>query len=182
MRGPQLIPGQTLRLWLLCSLISLRRVQVFSEVLGDRSSDNVLGNAVKELANMWILARLELVFCTDRTEGTLIKHGDAVRDKKCARQFVGNNNDGHVEGVLEQQNQFIEFGGNNWVKPRRWFIEDEDFGTERDRARDCRTLLHSSGKLLRKQLATVRKTDCGQLHPNHEFNDGRRKARMFTQR
>src|SRR5579864_161970 len=182
MRGPKRIPRQRLRLWLLCSLISLRCVQIFREVLGYRCSGNVFGYTVKKLANTWILARLDFVFCTDRAEGTLIKHGDAVRDKKCTRQFVGNNNDGHVEGVLEQQNQFIEFGGNNWFKPRRWFIEDEDFRTERDRARDGRTLLHSSGKLLRQQLATVRKTDCGQLHPNHEFNDGRRKTRMFTQR
>src|ERR1700758_3668557 len=116
-------------------------------MLGDRCSGNVFGYTVKKLANTWILARLDFVFCTDRAEGTLIKHGDAVRDKKRARQFVGNNNDGHVEGVLEQQNQFIEFGGNNWVKPRRWFIEDEDFGTKRDRPGDCRPLLNSSGQL-----------------------------------
>src|ERR1700756_4923327 len=106
-------------------------------MLGDRCSGNVFGYTVRKLANTWILARLDFVFSTDRAEGTLIKHGDAVRDKECARQFVCNNDDGHVEGVLEQQNQFMECGEKNGVKPRRWFIEDEDFRTERDRARDC---------------------------------------------
>src|SRR5580704_14986635 len=182
MRGPQLIPGQTLPLWLLCSLMCLRRVQVFSEVLGDRSSHNVLGNAIKELANTWILARLELVFGTDRAEGTLIEHGNAVRDQECAWQFVGNHDDGHVEGVLEQQNQFVEFRGNDWVKPCRWFIEDQNFRTERDRARNCCTLLHPSGKLRRKQFPAVRKANRRQLHPNDEFNDGRGETRVFTQR
>ena len=96
-------------------------------------------------------------------------------------QLVGNDNDGHVEGALKQQNQFIEFRGNNWSSPAD-VHQEQDFRTERDRARDRRTLLHSSRKFLRKQLATVRKTDSGQLHPKHEFNDGGRKTRMFTQR
>src|SRR5690348_6068401 len=116
MRESQRIPEQRLRLWLLWSLIFLRRVQIFREVLGYRCSHNVFGNTVEKLANTWILARLDFVFRADGAEGTLIEHRNAVRDEECARQFVGNNDDGHMEGVLEEQNQFVKFRSNDGVK------------------------------------------------------------------
>src|ERR1700733_15957998 len=87
----------------------------------------VFGSPVQKLPHRRVLAPFDFVFRADRTERTLIEHGDAVGNAERAWEFVGDHNDRHLQVLLEQKNQFVEFRGNDRIKSSRWFIEYEDF-------------------------------------------------------
>src|ERR1700683_2044898 len=127
MPGLRSIRGRTLQLSLPWSLVDLLGLHVFFEI--SRYAGHlryVFRYAIEKLPHPRILARLDLVFRADRTERTLIEHGDAVCDAERARQFVSNDNDRHLHCFLDEQDQFIELRGNNGIKPRRWLIEHKN--------------------------------------------------------
>src|SRR5262249_54842623 len=154
------IQGQTPRLLLLWSLVSLLRLHIFFEVGGYCGRFcHVPGNAIEKLADTWILARFYLVSRTHRAERTLIEHGNAIGDAERARQFMGDDDDSHLKCFLQEQNEFIEFRRDDGIKSRRGLVEHENFGTESESARDGSTLLHAAGEFLGMQLAKIRQTN-----------------------
>src|ERR1700730_1295258 len=179
MPGPRSIPGRTLLLSLPWSLVDLLGLHVFFEI-GCYAGHlrYVFGYASEKLPHPRMLARLDLVLRADRTEGTLIEHGDTVCDAERARQFVGNDDDRHLQCFLDEQNQFIQLRGNDGIKPGRWLIEHKDLGAERTRPRHRRALLHPAGEFPRQQLAKIGQTNPGQLHPDHKDDDWGRAPRM----
>ena len=87
---------------------------------------------------------LNFFFRSDRAERTLVQHGDAIRDTKCAGHFVGDYNHGHLERLLQKQNQFIQFGGNNGVETGRGLIQNQNLGIEGEGAGYGCTFFHAA--------------------------------------
>src|SRR5215469_11465440 len=132
-----------LRLLLQLSLMCLLTVQVSFEVssYGSRIRQ-FLGNTIQEMANTRILIRLNLVLASNRDEGSLVQHRNTICDPEGARHFMGDDDHCHMKGLLQEQNEFIQFRGNNGIKPGRWLIEHQNFGIKCKSASYSAAFLH----------------------------------------
>src|SRR6516162_4666606 len=104
MPGWRGIPGQRPQLLLPLSSGWLLFFQIFLKVSGYcRCFGHVFWNTVKKLANAGMSASLDFFFRSDSEERTLVQHGNAIRDAKCARHLVCDYNDCHLERSLQKQ-------------------------------------------------------------------------------
>src|SRR5258706_2573185 len=55
----------------------------------------------------------------------------AVSDQKCARQFVRNQNGGHVGRTLELQNQFVDTCCHDRIQSSRGLVDKQDLRVHR---------------------------------------------------
>src|SRR6516225_9444755 len=96
------------RLLLPLSLMCLLSVQVLLEVSGDGGRiPQFLGNAIEEVPDTWILTLLDFVLGTNRDELPPVQHRNTVCDPERARHFMGHNDNCHVKGLLQEENEFI---------------------------------------------------------------------------
>ena len=58
---------------------------------------------------------------------------------------MSHYDDGHIEGIFQSQNEFVEFGRDNGVQTGGRLVEDKNFGIERESPRDGRALFHPTG-------------------------------------
>ena len=62
-------------------------------------------DAIQELPDPRILTAAYLVCRPDRQNLAMPQHAHAVSNQKGTSQFVGDDNDGHLEGALEIEDQ-----------------------------------------------------------------------------
>ena len=77
-----------------------------------------------------------------------VQHGNAIGDTERARQFMGDDNDRHLEGLLKKQNEFIQLGRDNGIQACRRLVENQNFGIHCESTRNRSTLLHAAGQFL----------------------------------
>src|SRR5215471_15883398 len=102
MPGWRNIPGRRLQLLLRLSLECLLSLQVFFEMRGHARCFGYLSrNAVEKLADARILTGLDFFSRPDRPERALMQHGNTVGDPECAGHLVGDDDNRHLERLLQ---------------------------------------------------------------------------------
>src|SRR5207302_3172940 len=82
-----------------------------------RAIPHLVRNPVKELPDAWMLAVFDVIFGSDRKESSVVQHGNAIGDAEGTRQLMSHDDHGHLESLLEKQNQFIQSCRNNRIEP-----------------------------------------------------------------
>src|SRR6516165_3820384 len=137
------------RLLLRLSLMCLLSVQVLFEVSGDGGRiHQVLGNTIEEVPDPRIPTRPDLVLSSNRAEDSLVQHRNTVCDPEGARHFMGHDDYCHMEGLLQEQNEFIQLRCNNGIKPCRRLIEHQNFRIKCESASDGAAFFHAAGQFL----------------------------------
>jgi hypothetical protein len=94
----------------------------------------------------------------DRAGGdhaALRQHGDAIADRVQAVEVMGDHEHAQSQRALQRADQFVELGGADRIEAGRRFVEENDVGIERERARQRHALDHAAGKLGRIFAAHV---------------------------
>src|SRR5262245_60444793 len=57
--------------------------------------------------------------------------------------------------VFQNSNQLLDLGGGDWIESRTGLIHEHDFGLHRERARDAKALLLTTGKPKRATVEPI---------------------------
>jgi len=85
--------------------------------------------------------------------------------------------DGEIERLLQGADQIIEITGRDWIQSRGGLVQEDEFGIECERPRECHALGHSARKLRRQLVAIARlETDHRQLGQSNLAKQALRKG------
>ena len=73
--------------------------------------------------------------------------GDAVADADQRVEVVGDHDDSEAEAVAQRGDEFVEVVCADGVEAGGGFVEEEDFGIQREGAGEADAFLHAAGKL-----------------------------------
>src|SRR6266481_2911783 len=140
------------------------------------------GNTIKELPDSGLGTGAHLFGRAERHDVAFVDQKHVVSDQKCARQFVRNHNDGHVERTLEFQNQFVNACCDDGIQSSRGLVEKQDLRVHRQRAGYCGAFLHATTKLRGRVIFESFEPDLLQFEPKDDFNSGVFQSSMFSKR
>ena len=63
--------------------------------------------AIEQILDTFVVGRAHLIHRPNRQNVTFVQNGDSICNPESAFQFVRNDDDGHVEGISEAENQLV---------------------------------------------------------------------------
>src|SRR5216684_7425681 len=119
---------------LLCMVVSLAarrsyRTPIFREHLQiiQLASHFRLRHTIQELTHARLSAGPHFIGGADGYDVAFVDQDHAIGDQIGAGQLVGDNDDGHAEGVLELQNELVDARGDNGIEAGGRLVEEKHF-------------------------------------------------------
>src|SRR3984893_18680507 len=147
--------------WLFMSIPRKVAFEIFVECrgIGDR-----VWNAIEKLTNARVLVRFHFFLASGRNQRAVIQHGHPDGNSKRAGQFVSHDDDGHVEGAFQPENQVVQLCSDDGTQTGRGFVEAQDFRIQRKGASYCRAFPHTTREGLWSEFADIAQSDYCKFH------------------
>src|SRR5712671_142991 len=95
---------------------------------------------------------------------------------------MGDNDNGHAEGLFEFEDELIDAGGDNGIESGRRFVEEKNFGVHGKSASDSGTFFHAATELRRHVVLETLQSNLLEFETQHDFNGGFLEASVFAER